>query len=72
MMYFRLQSDQTHLTGSIRQESGPAIFRLTRGELYDAASDEVPFRFTYTEVEGKPLCAYYSGKCLMSRALGSV
>ena len=69
MKYFRLQSDQAQLSGSIRQESGPAIFRLARGEPYDAEPDELPFRFTYTEVEGKPLCDYYSGKCLMSQAL---
>lgn len=69
MSYFRLHCDQFQLTGSLRQESGPATFRLARGEPYDAAADELPVRFSYTSAGDKPLAAYYSGKCLMLRAL---
>lgn len=69
MSYFRLHCDKFQLTGSLRQESGPAAFRLARGEPYDASPDELPVRFSYTSAGDKPLAAYYSGKCLMLRAL---
>lgn len=69
MSYFRLHCDQLQLTGSLRQESGPAAFRLARGEPYDASAQELPARFSYASAGGKPLAAYYSGKCLMLRAL---
>lgn len=69
MSYFRLQSDPLQLAGALRQESGPAAFRLARGEPYDASPDELPARFSYSRPGDKPLAAYYSGKCLMLRAL---
>lgn len=69
MSYFRLQSDPLQLAGSLRQESGPAAFRLARGEPYDAAAQELPAQFSYSSASGKPLAAYYSGRCLMLRTL---
>jgi hypothetical protein len=39
------------------------------GESYSADDDELPFEFSFRETPGKPLYAYYSGKCLMSKKL---
>lgn len=65
MSYFRLQSDPIRLTGSPEKQSGPTIYRLARGELYNVKPDMLPFRFSYSGA----LCAYYSGSCLMARGL---
>lgn len=65
MSYFRLQSDPLRLTGSLEQTSGPPVYRLSRGELYNAKPDMAPFRFSCAGA----LCDYYSGDCLMAGAL---
>jgi len=65
MRYFHLQSDPLRLTGSLEQTSGPPVYRLSRGELYNAKPDMAPFRFSCAG----ELCDYYSGDCLMARAL---
>lgn len=65
MGYFRLQSDALQLTGSLEQTAGPPVYRLARGELYPARPDMAPFGFSFAGA----LCDYYSGECLMSRAL---
>lgn len=65
MRYFHLQSDPLRLTGSLEQTSGPPVYRLSRGESYNARPDMAPFRFSCSGA----LCDYYSGECLMARAL---
>jgi len=65
MSYLRLDSDPFQLTGSVDQDSGPPVYRLARGETYSAKPEILPFRFSYSGT----LCDYYSGECLMSRAL---
>lgn len=65
MRYFRLQSDPLQLTGSIEQDAGPPLYRLARGEVYQAKPASLPFRFSCSGA----LCAYYSGDCLMAYEL---
>jgi hypothetical protein len=68
MKYYRLQSDQIQMTGSVEKQSGPAIFKLVAGKSYEAKASSLPFRFSF-ESNGKPLCDYYSANCLMSKGL---
>src|SRR5262245_34137795 len=68
MKYYRLQSDQIRMTGSIEKQSGPAIFKLVAGKSYEAKPSSLPFQFSF-ESQGKPLFDYYSANCLMSKRL---
>src|SRR5688500_620783 len=72
MGYYGIDSDQIQMTGSIQQESGPAIYKLANGEGYEPKPDKLPFRFSFSESSGKPLYDYYSGDCLMSLRLVEV
>lgn len=69
MSYFRLHGDPLSLNGVVHHESGPVPYRLTGGELYEASPQELPARFSYSAAGERPLSAYFSGNCLMQRAL---
>lgn len=69
MGYYRLHCDQLRLNGVMHHESGPVPYRLLGGELYDASGEELPARFSYSAAGDRPLSAYFSGNCLMHRAL---
>jgi len=66
-MYYRLETDNMELTAFVDQETGPPVFRMREGRLFDMGSGEEPFTFTYEDWQEPPLLDYVDGDCLMSR-----
>jgi hypothetical protein len=68
-MYYKLDTDRMLLTALVDQETGPAMFRMREGRMYDMDPGEEAFSFSYQDSQDPPLLDYISGKCLMSKNL---